>query len=769
MKRVIDIQRLLVRLAATMLMLMLPHAVVAQNSDWIRADNAFAEGYYNEALDYYKKAIRKNKTNVELMYKAAESARQCNDYKQAIKYYKQLIESTGGKAAYPEAIYQLATMYRFDNQPDSAIIVYADYLAQKKYRNLEFEQRALQEQEACKWVLEQRKDTTSKPYIYNITHVGKQINTKMNESGAVKIDSLILFARTIHISKSESKNALFSEYILTQIYQSRYLKNGKLAKSLLNEWGLNDTRMHSGNIAYDPNSKTIYFTLCDAEYSGTGNMCGIYMSEYRNKKWSNPRKVASDVNIEGYTSTQPTIGHTEGKTLLYYVSDRPGGSGGMDIWYVVIDSNYIGKSTNLGTPINTPGNEITPYYSDQTKSMFFASDWHYGYGGYDIFVARGGRDQWQKPTNLGEPINTSANDLYFTLNHPDTTTGFLTSNREGSFFTPGNTCCNDIYQWNIVIDSTCPCLKRKKDTIMVVPIDLSLQQQARMLIPISLFFHNDEPDPRTLAKTTILTYKDTYKSYIDKQEHYIKLHTDAGDTAEAKRAKIFFTDSVMGNYNELESFLELLHKDLANGNRVKLLIKGFASPLHTDEYNYNLSQRRISSFINQLKQIDTSLVIMDGIANGNLVVEEAAFGSSKAQENVSASSTDIRHSVYGIDAALERKIEILDYQYFDSTGQIKTSSPMNFFIGDIKKDTIAEIILGFIIEGNSSKDVQYSLGNVSNVSAAIYPETVPSCNLVVTLIIDTHKTAPSSDMEIPLELTINGFRLKCGLYYNVVE
>ena len=168
-------------------MLMLSHIVVAQNSDWIRADNAFAEGYYNEALDYYKKAIRKNKTNVELMFKAAESAQQCNDYKQAIKYYKQLMESTGGKAAYPEAIYKLATMYRFNNQHDSAIIIYADYLAQRKYRNLEFEQRALQEQEACKWVLEQRKDTTSKPYIYNITHVGKQINTKTKLNNRINI------------------------------------------------------------------------------------------------------------------------------------------------------------------------------------------------------------------------------------------------------------------------------------------------------------------------------------------------------------------------------------------------------------------------------------------------------------------------------------------------------------------------------------------------------------------------------------------------------
>ena len=769
MKRVIDIQRLFAKLAATILLLMLSPIVVGQNTDWIKADNAFAEGYYNDALDYYKKALRKNKTNVELMYKAAESARQCNDYKQAIKYYKQLIESTGGKAAYPEATYHLATMYRFDNNHDSAITVYSDYLAQGKYRNLAFGQRALQEQEACKWVLQQRKDTTAKPYFYKINHVGKQINTKMNESGAVKVDSLILFARTIHVSKSESKNALFSEYILTQIYQTRYLKNGKLSKSLLNEWGFNDTRMHSGNIAYDPDAKTIYFTLCDAEYSGGGNMCGIYMSEYRNKEWSSPRKVASDVNIEGYTSTQPTVGHTDGKTLLYYVSDRPGGSGGMDIWYVVIDSNYISKSINVGEPINTPGDEITPYYSDQTKSMFFASDWHYGYGGYDIFVSNGGRDQWQRPVNLGEPVNTSANDLYFSLNYPDTTTGFLTSNREGSFFTPGNTCCNDIYQWNIVIDSTCPCLKRKKDTIMAVHIDLSIQQQARMLMPISLYFHNDEPNPRSLSTTTTLTYKDTYRSYIDKQEEYIKVHIDAGDTAEAERAKSFFADSVINNYNKLESFLSLLHNDLANGHNVKLLIKGFASPLHTSEYNYILSQRRISSFINQLKQTDTLLVITNGIADGNLMIEEVPFGSTKAQKGVSRSSKDILHSVYGVDAALERKIEILDFQYFDSTGNPKPNTPMSFFIGDIKKDTVAEIILGFIIEGNDSKDVQYTLGDVSNVSAVLYPETVPSCNLVISFIVDTHNMAKASGIEIPLNLTVNGFALKCGLYYNVVE
>ena len=773
MKRaVIDIQQLMLRLLAVMLIVVVSLGTTeAQTSDWIKANEAFEAGYYNDALDFYKKALRKNKTNTELMYKAAESAKHCNDYKQAIKYYKLLGQTTGGYAAYPDALYYLATMYRSDNKPDSAIVVFDAYLEQGKYKALEFEKRALQERQSCYWVLDQRKDTTSKPYYYAIDHLSKQINTKMNESAAIKIGSAILFARTTHVTKSESKNAVFSEFILTQIYQTNYLKNGKLSKAILNEWGLNDTRMHSGNIAYDDSTKTIYFTLCDANYNGEGNMCGIYMTEYRDKKWTTPSKIASDVNIEGYTSTHPTIGHTDGKTLLYFSSDRPGGSGGMDIWYVVLDSNNIGKSVNLGGPINTPGNEITPYYSDQTKSIFFASDWHYGYGGYDIFESAGGRDQWKMPINLGEPINTSANDLYFSLSYPDTTTGFLTSNREGSFFTPGNTCCNDIYKWNIVIDSTCPCLKRKKDTIMAVPIDLSLQQQARMLIPISLFFHNDEPDPRSLSKTTLLTYEDTYKSYIGKRDEYLNIHTKAGDVEEAARLEAFFVDSVENNYNRLKSFLSLLRKDLLKGCKVKLLIKGFASPLHTSEYNYILSQRRISSFVNQLQQMDTSLVMLKGVEDGNLIVEEVPFGSSKADNRVSSNAKDVRRSVYGLDAALERKIEILDYQYFDTTSVLMADKPLDFFIGDIKKGTIDEIILGFIIAGNEAEEVDCHLDDIDNVKAVIYPERVPGCNLALSFIIDTHKLDVANGYPIPIELRIKGeeFAIKCRLIYNIID
>ena len=736
-----------------------------------KGDIAFAEGLYSQALEYYKKALKQNKSNVNIMYKAAESARLSNEYKQAIVYYTMLKETTGGTSVYPDAIYYLAKMYRHDGGYDSAMVYYNMYMEQRKFKALTFEQQAVQELESSKWAIKSDKDTGIE-VRYVVDNFGKQVNTKLNESGAMDVDSVILFSRTTPVKESESKNAMFSDYIITQVYQTRYLKNGKLSKATLNEWGLNNIKKNSGNVAYDSASQTIFFTFCDADHVNGGNLCEIYKTKRINKKWTQPEKVGSDVNIPGYTSTQPTIGYTDGKMLLYYVSNRPGGNGGMDIWYVVVDSNYIGKSVNLGKPVNSVGNEITPYYSNKTNSLYFSSDWHYGYGGYDIFVSKGGRDQWSRPKNMGRPINTSANDLYFYVNYSDTNNGFLTSNREGSFFTPGNTCCNDIYKWQIKIDTICPCEKNKK-TIRFVPINISLQQQARMLIPISLYFHNDEPNPKSTSPKTTLTYSYTYQSYIAKQNDYIAIHNAVGDSVEVQRVKDFFADSVVSNYSSLKSFIEVLQSDLMIGSKVKLVIKGYASPLHTGEYNYILSQRRISSFVNQLQQTDSSHILIQGLESNNLTIEEVPFGSSKAMKNVSSSISDLRRSVYGVDAALERKIEILDYLYFDATSDslFANENSLNFFIGEMKKDTINDVVLAFTLKYDKVCELDFVSVDASNIEAAVMPEKPEGYNFTLHISINTYNMTIGSQAIVPLEFRIKGQRhtMKCMISYSVVE
>ena len=738
-------------------------ATNAQNIDWIKGDEAFAYGGYNEALSCYKKALKKNKTNTELMYKAAMSAQLCNEYQEAIKYYKDLEKTTGGIAAHPDALYHLATMYRYVNMMDSAIVYYNLYL--KGNRNTEYKQRAKQEHDACIWVIEQRKNKDTS-IVYNIDHIGKQVNTKTNESGAILVDSVMLFTRTQEISKSENREAILPTFILSQIYQSDFNKKGKLTKAEINEWGLNSTKKHSGNMSYDALSKTIFFTLCTTKSDNDNKfLCEIYSSTYNNKKWSDPKKIESDVNIDGYTSTQPSIGYSDGKLILYFVSDRPGGSGGLDIWYAVIDSNKIGKSTNLGYPINTPGNEITPFYSTSNKTLYFSSDWHYGYGGYDIFSSHGGRDQWTMPINLGEPINSSANDLYFAINPPDTSSGFLTSNREGSFFTPGNTCCNDIYSWNIVKDTTCPC-RNKRDTI-IVPLNLSLQKQARILMPLALYFHNDEPNPRSISTTTSLSYSETYKNYINLKDEYLDIHTKANDTVELKKIQDFFDNKVMYNYDKFETFINILQKDLKEGEKVKLLIKGFASPLHTQEYNYTLSQRRISSFINELRDIDSSYVHFDTDSNCNLQIEELAFGSSNANQNVSNSRTNTRHSIYSTSAALERKIEIIDYRYFNNqqTEVAEINIPQNFTIGDIIKDSVVNISLAFPINLTSEIVIENVITKAENTKITNYTLSQAENKLIIDITINSLNSNTNQRNTIPLEIKIN--KLTDPILYNI--
>ena len=156
------------------------------------------------------------------------------------------------------------------------------------------------------------------------------------------------------------------------------------------------------------------------------------------------------INEPYYTATQPAIGYTSKSNLevVYFVSDRPGGRGGLDIWYTYYDprkKDYV-QPRNCGSKINTSGDEMTPFYDLVTRQLYFSSTGHPGLGGLDIFKSMGELRKWYPVENVGYPINSSYDDLYFNIskNRED---GFLVSNRPSpnSFRNP--TCCDDIYQY----------------------------------------------------------------------------------------------------------------------------------------------------------------------------------------------------------------------------------------------------------------------------------------------------------------------------------
>jgi OmpA-OmpF porin, OOP family len=171
----------------------------------------------------------------------------------------------------------------------------------------------------------------------------------------------------------------------------------------------NDNSLNQGTATLSADGNTIYFTQWKKE-NGT-SVSSIYYATKKDNGWSQP-VLLSSVNQEGSNSKQPFC-TADGK-YLFFASDRKGGSGQFDIWYAPLQADgQAGEPVNAGTVINTAGNEQAPFYHAASNTLVYASDNLPGMGGYDLFAARGKETNWQAPENMGHPINSSRDDIYY--------------------------------------------------------------------------------------------------------------------------------------------------------------------------------------------------------------------------------------------------------------------------------------------------------------------------------------------------------------------
>lgn len=725
---------------------------LAQENLVQQGDEAMEVGYYKTAYDYYLQASVSQPDNMGLIYKMADASRLSNDYEGAADYYRQVLESRVARS-FPDCHYQLALMYKSCGLPDSALRHFEAYLATVP-ANKEYVARARQEVRSCQWILDGERE---EPAHYWVNHESKNINTAASESGAVKIGKDKLLYASMKQAGGKS-SVLSDDLVLMQVFQTDLSKNNKPGVPFLNEWGINSKKEHSGNLAIDTTHKIVFFTRCATD-NFAHTICAIYYMRWNGRRWLKPQRLTGDVNLEGYSSTQPSAGLLpDGNTILYFSSNRPNGVGGFDIWYTIVDSAMkTTQCVNLGYPVNSGGNEITPYYSNAEGRLYFSSDWHYGFGGYDVFFSKGSQDGWVMPVNLGPSLNSPANDIYFNQNFDDAYSGYLTSNRSGSFFIYGNTCCNDIYRWSSepvqkVVPEECPCKKERKELV-------------RPLLPIALYFDNDRPNPKSKLPVTSLNYFQTYNVYMFRREEYKAAHfsNPNGDEVDSICREIdkFFDSDVQGNCKKFERFLSLLGQDLKNGRRIRLTIEGYASPLHSSEYNFNLSKRRIATVINQLMEYNHGELLryMSGDSAGSLQLREVAYGSSHAPLAVSDNRTDQANSVYSVQAAKERRIEIQNYQYLEDDSTIISCLSLparaqhlgTYFVGET-----ADITLRLPHTATAEKRIAYIGTGMPEITVSGYSTLKPGKDLVVYLRLDATKMQPVYSAFFPLTLRVDG-------------
>lgn len=169
---------------------------------------------------------------------------------------------------------------------------------------------------------------------------------------------------------------------------------------------------NEGGATLSADNKHMYFTICRDEGGQLLN-CDIWYSVQTPKGWSEIKNAGPKINGKDTWESQPSLS-SDGKTL-YFVSNRAGGYGELDIWKSEKDDKgEWGAPINLGPTINTPGSEKSPFFHSDGQTLYFSSTGHLGFGGFDIFFSKLDENkQWKTPKNIGYPINSEKDDLGF--------------------------------------------------------------------------------------------------------------------------------------------------------------------------------------------------------------------------------------------------------------------------------------------------------------------------------------------------------------------
>jgi hypothetical protein len=380
------------------------------------AEIAFAEGDLQKAAEKYGEAYRKKRKKENLTYEAGEIYYALRDYRQAVEAYRPIKDKND---EFPLIGLKFARCLKQDGQYARAEEEFQQFMD-----NYTGDGKAILEDiirleiSGCKLGMDAPAQADRD---IEIIHPGENINSDEQDFAAFPVSD-----DELYYSSSVGERA--------RIYFSKRQNN-------LWEKGDNPRNFpviqsgHFANGAMAPDGSRFYFTVCSntsEPWNAIKTRCEIFVTRRVGAVWSQPDRLPDYINMEGVTATHPYVVHQRGQEILYFSSNREGGRGGMDLWYVArdlgVDDNDFTFPVNLGPVVNTLGDEITPFYNIEDQSLYFSSNGHVSIGGFDVFKAIGDETSWSQPDNMGMPINSSADDYYYILN-PSRIGGFLSSNR----------------------------------------------------------------------------------------------------------------------------------------------------------------------------------------------------------------------------------------------------------------------------------------------------------------------------------------------------
>ena len=628
----------MMRLVHVLFLVMMAAICGAQSLEqWITwGDAAMERREYYGASRFYSNALLQEPGRLALQWKMAEACRLSNQYDKAAENYDRVYRKDQGRT-YGDALRWLAEMQMCQGLYDDAKRSWNKLLQRDRKKDGLNAQRAKNGLEGCE-LAKSMPDTSS----IEMEHLAQPVNSFDSE-----FSPRVAQNGSLHFSSLRGELNKDGEVEDTSEYRVRIFRSADL--KVVDEITNLNRESNNANITWSPDGSKLYFTRCNDD------TCRIYWV----LTYVNGARPVPLPGLGEEMSTQPQVVRWEDREMLLFVSDRPGGKGGTDIWQAEIIGDSAAHLMPLNGDVNSIGNERTPWFHAATNTLYFSSDFHPGLGGYDIFRSVIKDDVFSAPTNAGIPVNGPANDLYPHID-PEQEFFWFASNRKGSLAAKGETCCSDIYRYPLQLEKPIDTVTIALDTTQIAePQDSSIDQQFLAIekrFPVVLYFHNDDPDPRTTMTRTDQTYEQTFQRYRSLIPEYIDRNEDEGST------QAFFRDHVEAGRTLLEELIEVLVQAMERGDKITLAVRGHASPLALNDYNQKLSSRRISSLRNQLRMVKNGILVpyLEGKAanGGELRIEELPFGEERSVAGVRDDLRDVKRSVYSVEAMRERRIEI---------------------------------------------------------------------------------------------------------------
>ncbi|TWF44905.1 WD40 repeat protein [Chitinophaga polysaccharea] len=600
-----------------------------------------AAQYYNKALGTFKikpeqvlpytvggaAPSGKLKDYQQVVARLAESYRLFYDYGNAETWYSQLVGFNN--PAFPQARYWYAVCLRYNGKYQQALDEFTKF-KQSYTAADELSVRTPLEIACCQFALSE----ANKEPRYTIEKTAGNVN-----EGGANYAPVILSGGTLMFTSSRPDNPpLPVPATNNQAAAKKQTKKGTpYVNDLYTAIGADNTYDKSKKVnipiakGYDqgvsaitPDGNTLYLTRWTVK-DGVKH-AAIYISTLHNGEWTEPKILGDNVNAPGYNSMQPYI-TADGKYLLF-ASNRPGGMGKNDLWYCIMTNGVPGGARNMGTTINTKDEEQAPFYDAEKNLLVFSTDGRVGLGGLDFFQSEGDFGTWSVPVNMGKPLNSPKDDIYYTAldnTHPFAA-GFISSDRE-------SICCLEVFSIRrikkIVSGLIIDCdTQQPLDGATVSLLDTVRRKTIRQVILDASGRYTFEVDPQRFYK--IVAEKENYftKNIYFNTASLQQVDSMENPTLCLKHYEIekpIVLNNIYYDFNkatlrpESKTVLDTV-VDMLNDNP-KLTIEMSA---HTDsvgsvKYNEKLSQARAQSCVDYL--------ISRGIAADRLIAK--GYGKSK--------------------------------------------------------------------------------------------------------------------------------------------